>query len=137
MNLITEFTTVPRLLRNVVQYVHDENQTFMLHKVGNSWQEITYKETLETADAISSYFLDMGIQKGDRLALMIENSADYIYYDQGLQQIGAVNVSIYPTLSEGEVEYILRDSGAKTILIGNPFLFRKVLKIANHCPDLQ
>ena len=137
MNQITKSTTIPNLLRNVVGYVHDENTTFLLHKVKENWVEISYKHVLDNADAISSYFLEMGISKGDRLALIIENSVDWIYYDQGLQQIGGVNVSIYPTLSETEIEYILNDSGAKTLLAGSPFLFRKVLKIANNCPNLQ
>ena len=137
MNSITESTTVPDLLRNVVGYVHDENTTFLLHKVKESWVEISYKHVLDTADAISSYFLEMGVTNGDRLALIIENSVDWVYYDQGLQQIGGVNVSIYPTLSESEIEYILNDSGAKTLMAGSPFLFRKILKIANNCPNLQ
>jgi|UniRef100_UPI00404A88E7 long-chain acyl-CoA synthetase len=137
MNSITKSTTVPGLLRNIVGYVHDENTTFLLHKVKENWVEISYKHVLDNADAISSYFLEMGISKGDRLALIIENSVDWIYYDQGLQQIGGVNVSIYPTLSETEIEYILNDSGAKTLLAGSPFLFRKILKIANNCPNLQ
>jgi long-chain acyl-CoA synthetase len=108
-----------------------------MHKVKETWVEITYKQVLDTADAISAYFLEMGINKGDRLALIIENSVDWVLYDQGVQQIGAVNVSIYPTLSESEIEYILNDSSAKTILAGNPFLFRKIIKIANNCPELQ
>lgn len=137
MNPITESTTLPELLRNVVGYVHDENTTFLMHKVKESWVEISYKQVLDTADAISAYFLEMGIMKGDRLALIIENSVDWVYYDQGVQQIGAVNVSVYPTLSESEIEYILNDSSAKTILAGNPFLFRKIIKIANNCPELQ
>lgn len=137
MNSITESTTVPDLLRNVVGYVHDENTSFLLHKVEENWVEISYKHVLDTADAISSYFLEMGIIKGDRLALIIENSVDWIYYDQGLQQIGGVNVSIYPTLTESEIEYILNDSGARTLLAGSPFLFRKILKVANNCPNLQ
>ncbi len=137
MNQITNSTTVPNLLRNVVGYVHDENTTFLLHKVKENWVEISYKHVLDKADAISSYFLEMGISKGDRLALIMENSVDWIYYDQGLQQIGGVNVSIYPTLSETEIEYILNDSGAKTLLAGSPFLFKKILKIANNCPNLQ
>ncbi len=137
MNPITESTTIPMLLRDVVGYVHDENRTFLLHKVKDEWEEVSYKRVLENADAISSYFIEMGIKKGDRLALIIENSVEWVYYDQGLQQIGGINVSIYPTLSENEIEYILRDSGARTILAGNPFLFRKILKIANNCPDLQ
>jgi len=137
MNPITESTTVPDLLRNVVGYVHNENTTFLMHKVKEDWVEISYKQVLDTADAISAYFLEIGINKGDRLALIIENSVDWVLYDQGVQQIGAVNVSVYPTLSETEIEYILNDSSAKTILVGNPFLLRKLIKIANNCPELQ
>lgn len=137
MNPITDSTTIPDLLRDVVSHIHDENSTFLLHKVKDEWLEISYKQVLDTADALSAYFLEMGIKKGHRLALIIENSVDWVLYDQGLQQIGAVNVSIYPTLSETEIEYILNDSGAKTILVGNQFLLRKILKVANNCPDLQ
>ena len=137
MNPITESTTIPMLLRDVVSYVHDENTTFLLHKINDSWAEISYKEVLHTADAVSSYFLEMGIKKGDRLGLIIENSVEWVFYDQGIQQIGGVNVSIYPTLTEQEIEYILNDSGVKTMLVGNPFLFKKILKIANNCPELQ
>ena len=137
MTLDNGLTTIPVLLRNVVKNVHAETDTFLLQKIDDAWVNITYKEVLQKADAISSYFLEMGVTKGDRLALIIENSPEYVYYDQGLQQIGAVNVSVYPTLSESEIEYILKDAGARAILVGNPFLFRKILKIANNCPDLQ
>lgn len=136
MDLINEFTTVPQLLRNVVKHIHPETDTFLIRKIKENWEEITYKETLANADAISSYFLEIGIQKGDRLALIIENCPEYVYYDQALQQLGAINTSIYPTLSEAEIEYILIDSGAKTILVGSPFLLKKIIKIANHCSEL-
>lgn len=127
---------IPKLLRNVVSTIHSENDPFLMHKKGISWEEISYKQTLENADAVSSYLIDIGIQKGDRIGFILENSPEYIYYDQGLQQIGAVNVSIYPTLSENEIEYILIDAGVKTLLVGNPFLLKKILKIANNCPEL-
>ena len=137
MNLKTEFTTVPKLLRNVVENIHPETSTFLIHKEGNEWKGISYKETLDNADAISAFFLEMGIKKGDRLGLIIENSPQYIFYDQGLQQIGGVNVSIYPTLSEGDIEYIINDSEIRAILVGTPFLLKKILKIANNCPSLE
>src|ERR1700756_3152644 len=136
MNTAAERSTIPSLIRYIVNNIHPDTQTFMSHKVGDTWVDISYKETIEKADAISAWFLDIGIKKGDRLALIIENGPDYIYYDQALQQIGAVNTSIYPTLSENEIEYILNDSGAKTIIAGNPFLLRKVYKVANNCPNL-
>ena len=136
MNISTDINTVPKFIRNTVANIHPETYTFLKHKVGDIWVEISYKQALEKIDAISAWFLSIGVQKGDRLALIIENGPDYVYYDQALQQIGAVNTSIYPTLSEAEIEYILNDSGAKTIIVGNPFLLRKVAKIANNCPEL-
>lgn len=136
MDLRTEFNTIPNLLRNVVEHIHSADHPFLVHKVADEWIEISYKQTLDNADAISAYLLDIGIQKGDRLGFLLENSPEYIYYDQGLQQIGAVNVSIYPTLTESEIEYILNDAGVKTLLVGNPFLLKKILKIADNCPEL-
>jgi len=136
MNIVAEQSTIPGLIRNIVANIHPDTRTFMMHKVKDTWVEISYKQALEKIDALSAWFLDIGIKKGDRLALIIENGPDYVYYDQALQQIGAVNTSIYPTLSEAEIEYILNDSEARTILCGNPFLFRKVLKVANNCASL-
>lgn len=136
MTLAHERTTVPSLIRYLVKYIHPDTKNFLCHKVGDTWVDITYREALDKIDAISAWFIDIGIQKGDRLALIMENGPDFIYYDQALQQIGSVNTSIYPTLAENEIEYILNDSGARTIICGNPFLFRKVLKVANNCPAL-
>ncbi|WP_184543079.1 AMP-dependent synthetase/ligase [Mucilaginibacter sp. FT3.2] len=136
MSSRTDLLTVPSFIRNTVANIHPESHTFLIHKVKDTWVEISYGEALEKIDAISAWLLNLGIKKGDRLSLIIENGPNYVYYDQALQQIGAVNASIYPTLTENEIEYILNDSGAKTIIAGNPFLFRKVLKIANNCPEL-
>jgi long-chain acyl-CoA synthetase len=136
MNTAAEQSTIPSLIRNIVQNIHPDTHTFMSHKVNDVWVDISYRQALGKIDAISAWFLEIGIKKGDRLALIIENGPDYVYYDQALQQIGAVNTSIYPTLTEAEIEYILNDSGARTILVGNPFLLRKVVKVANNCPAL-
>ncbi len=133
----TEFSTVPSLLRNVVEHIHQPEETFLIHKKNTTWEEISFKDTLQRADSVSAFFLEKGIVKGDRLGLMIENSPEYVYYDQGIQQIGVINVSIYPTLSEQEVAYIINDSGIKAILVGNPFLFKKVLKVADNCKELK
>jgi len=133
----SEFSTVPTLLRNVVKHIHKPQETFLIHKKGANWEEISFQETLAKADAVSAFFLEKGIVKGDRLGLMIENSPEYVFYDQGIQQIGVINVSIYPTLSEQEVAYIINDSGIKAILVGNPFLFRKILKVAENCRELK
>ncbi|ETZ21086.1 long-chain fatty acid--CoA ligase [Pedobacter sp. V48] len=132
-----ESATIPSLLRNVVENIHKPEETFLIDKKSTEWEEISFKETLDNADAVSVFFLNKGIKKGDRMGLMIENSPEYVYYDQGIQQIGAINTSIYPTLSEHEVEYIINDSGIKAILVGNTFLYKKILKIAGNCRQLK
>lgn len=137
MVTFNESSTVPSLLRNVVDNIHKPEETFLIHKECEKWEEISFAQTLAKADSVSQFFLDKGMVKGDRLGLMIENSPEYVFYDQGIQQIGVINVSIYPTLSEQEVAYILNDSGIKAILIGNPFLFRKIVKSADNCADLK
>lgn len=137
MNTEIDLKIIPNLIRNIVANIHPETNTFMSHKVGDKWVDISYEDALQKIDAISAWLLNIGIKKGDRLGLIIENGPDYIYYDQALQQIGAVNTSIYPTLSEAEIEYILNDSGARTILVGNPFLLRKIVRVANNCPALM
>jgi len=136
MVTFSEFSTVPSLLRNVVENIHSPEETFLIHKKNTEWQEISFATTLHKADLVSSLFLSRGIKKGDRMGLIIENSPEYVYYDQGIQQIGAINVSIYPTLSEHEVEYIINDSGITAILVGSPFLYKKILKIAANCKEL-
>ena len=132
-----ESSTVPSLLRNVVENIHPPENTFLIHKKNEDWENISFKQTLDHADAVAAFFLEKKIAKGDRMGLMIENGPEYVFYDQGIQQIGAINVSIYPTLSEQEVEYIINDSGMKALLVGNPFLYKKVLKIADNCKHLQ
>lgn len=137
MNTPAEQSTIPCLIRNIVKNIHPDTHAFMSYKVNDVWEDISYRQALDKIDAISAWLLDIGIDKGDRLALIIENGPDYIYYDQALQQIGAINTSIYTTLSETEIEYILNDSGAKTILVGSHFLMRKVLRVANNCAALM
>lgn len=131
-----ENLTIPNLLRNVVAHIHQPDTTFLKRKLKDNWEEISFETTLEKADHISAYFLDNGIEKGDRIGFIIENSPEYVFFDQAAQQIGAVNTSIYPTLSESEIEYILKDSGVKILLVGSPFLLKKAIKIANNCPEL-
>jgi long-chain acyl-CoA synthetase len=137
MSSSDKISTIPSLLRNVVENIHPPEATFLMHKGNADWENISFKATLDNADAVSAFFLNKGIAKGDRMGLMIENGPEYIYYDQGIQQINAINVSIYPTLSEHEVEYIINDSGMRAILVGNTFLYKKILKIAANCRHLE
>lgn len=131
------YPSLHHMMRNAASKIKTPHHNYMYEKVGNEYKAITYGETFEKLNAISAYLYDLGLRKGDRAALVLENCPEFIYFDQGLQQIGAVNASIYPTLSEGEIEYILNDSGSRVVLVGSPFLLKKVLKVRSLCPALQ
>lgn len=137
METTTQISTIPQLLRNVASYVHSGDSIFMLSRGKTEYEPITYKETFQKLNAVATWLHTQGVKKGDRVAFLIENSPEWVIFDQGLQTIGGVNVSIYPTVPEHDVEYILNDSQSKAILIGNPFLFKKILKIHQNCPYLQ
>lgn len=137
MEIELPYPSLHHMMRNAASKIKTPHHSYMFEKVGDAYKPITYGETFEKLNAISAYLYELGMRKGDRAALILENCPEFIFFDQGLQQIGAVNASIYPTLSEGEIEYILNDSGSKVILVGTPFLLKKVLKVRGLCPALQ
>jgi long-chain acyl-CoA synthetase len=136
-----EFPVYPSLhyyMRNAARSIHRPDEIYLLEKKKSGpYHGVTYQEVLDEANAVSAFLMEMGMKKQDKVALILENSPEYICFDQGLMQLGLVNVSVYPTLSEPEVTHILNDSGAEAILIGTPFLLKKILKIKAACPALR
>ncbi len=131
------FPSLHPYLKHAATQLKSPDSIYLLEKKKDSYRGITYQQVLDDANAISAYFHHLGFEKQQMVALIIENCPEYIQFDQGLMQLGLVNVSIYPTLSESEVEYILNDSGARAILVGTPFLLRKINKIKHNCPKLE
>ncbi len=132
-----QFTSLHYFLRNAANNIKTPDSVFLLKKSKEKYEGITYREVLEKTNAISAFLLDKGYKKGDKAALITENCPEYICFDQGLMQLGMINVSVYPTLSESEVEHILNDSQASAILVGTPFLLKKINKIKANCPHLK
>ncbi len=131
------FPSLHYFLRNAATQIKTPESTFLLKKVKEAYEAITYQHVLDEANAISAFLINKGYKKGDKAALIIENCPEYIAFDQGLMQLGMINVSIYPTLSESEIQYILNDSEAVVILVGTPFLLKKINKIKANCPHLK
>ncbi len=131
------FPSLHPYLKHAAHSLKTPDSIYLLEKKKDSYRGITYLQVIEEANAISAYFLNMGYQKQEMVALIIENCPEYIAFDQGLMQLGLINVSIYPTLSESEVEYIINDSGSRAILVGTPFLLKKINKIKHNCPKLE
>jgi long-chain acyl-CoA synthetase len=125
------------MLRNAAHKIKTPESTFLLRKQAEAYESIPYSHVLNEANAVSAFLHDKGYRKGDKAALIIENCPEYIAFDQGLMQLGMINVSVYPTLSESEVAFILNDSQAVVILVGTPFLLKKINKIRSACHHLK
>lgn len=71
-------------------------------------------------DALSLGMLRLGLRKGDKVALIANNSPQWNMVDFASQQIGVVLVPIYPTISVAEFDYILKHSEAKAVFLESP-----------------
>jgi long-chain acyl-CoA synthetase len=131
------FGSLHEFFLNSANNIHKPEHIFLMEKNGKEYESITYQTALENIELWASYLYHIGIRKNDKVAICLDNCPEFIYLDQALQKIGAVNVSIYPTLTPEETAFILNDSNSKAVLLGNPFLFKKFLKVEQKCPDIQ
>lgn len=131
------FVSLHEFLLNSGNVIHTPETTFLLEKVNGVYTEISYKTAFENINFWASYLYSIGIRKNDKVAVCMENGPEFLYFDQALQKLGAVNVSIYPTLTAEETAFIINDSESKAILLGNPFLLKKFQKIELKCPKIE
>ena len=78
--------------------------------------KITYGEILERADTLASFLVAKGVKEGDKVALFLRNSPEFIYSTFAASKIGAILVPVNTFLKEEELSYILRDSGASVLI---------------------
>ena len=79
-------------------------------------EKISYGEIKETADKLAGYLSKQGVKKGDKVALFLRNSAEFIYAIFAVSKLGAVLVPINTFLKSEELSYILEDSGASVLI---------------------
>lgn len=80
---------------------------------------------------------DLGIQRGDRVAILSENRPEWSITDYSLLGAGAVSVPLYTSLPPAQIEYILTNSGCRGILVESPELLEKVLAVRKRLPHLE
>lgn len=81
----------------------------------------TYRELDERSNAVANALVERGIEPGDRVALVMSNCLGYVIADLALLKAGAVKLPLNDMLTEDEFEYMLRDSGAGTVIAGPNF----------------
>lgn len=79
-------------------------------------RKITYRELREQVDRVAAALCDLGVKKGDRIALLLLNSPQFIISYFGAVKAGATVTAISPVYVSPEIKHQLEDSGAKMII---------------------
>jgi long-chain acyl-CoA synthetase len=107
-------------------------------KKNGAWEKTSTQEYIAQANAVSRALLRMGIQKDDKIAVITSNNrTEWHIMDIGIQQTGAQNVPIYPTIAEEDYEYILNHSGSIYCFVSDEEVLQKVNAIKHNVPTLK
>ncbi|HMW11791.1 MAG TPA: long-chain fatty acid--CoA ligase [Chitinophagales bacterium] len=102
------------------------------------WWKLSTDELIQQSNNMSLGLLKLGINKGDKVAVVTSaNRTEWNICDQGIGQIGAINVPLYPTISTKDYEYILNHAEAKICIVSDAKLYEKVKDLKASVPSLQ
>jgi len=101
------------------------------------WIDLSYRELAERVHAASVGLRELGLQDGDRVAILSDNRPEWAITDYACLTARCTDVPIYPTLPARQIEYILRDSGAVALFVSSWSQLEKVLSIRDQLPALR
>ena len=104
---------------------------------GRRW---TYRELAADVNALALGFLDRGVAKGERVGIWAPNCAEWTMVQYATAKIGAILVNINPAYGSRELEYVLRQSGIRTLVAAPKFRTSDyagmIAEVRPRCPDL-
>jgi long-chain acyl-CoA synthetase len=92
----------------------------------DGWRNISHRELLAHVHALSDGLAALGLQRGERVALLSENRPEWAQSDWALLASGMLNVPLYPTLPANQLAFILNDSGARAVFVSNAEMLEKI-----------
>ena len=101
-----------------------------------TWQPMTAEAFYARVRALAACFAAWGVGKGDRVALLAENRWEWTATDFAALALGAVDVPLYATLPAEQIGYMLKDSGAKVVVVSSREQYDKV-RTAKDLPALE
>ena len=107
------------------------------NKESGAWRNYTWAEAGKIIREIGNGLLALGVEPGERVAILSENRLEWIFTDLGILSAGAVSVGIYPSVLAAEVAYIVSNSAARVIFVSNPGQLQKLADRAETMPTLQ
>lgn len=129
----------PRLFDLVPRYIekYGYKDCLFAGKVNKQWVKYDGKKFYEMTNSISYGLLKLGVKKGDRIALIATNAPEWNMIDFAIQQVGAICIPIYPTISHDDYKYIFNHSEANIAFFTNKHLYSKVADIIAGIPTIK
>ncbi|WP_321368283.1 long-chain fatty acid--CoA ligase [uncultured Draconibacterium sp.] len=100
-------------------------------KKDGKWYTYSTEEYYKKSQQLALGMMAFGLKRGDKVATVTTNRAEWNIADMGLAMAGIVHVPIYPTLGDDEYKYILKHAEVKIILAGDKKLFQSMCPLAN------
>lgn len=106
-------------------------------RVGGRWLPVTHAQLAEQVTELAGGLMAWGLAPGDRVAIFAGTSFEWMVCDFAIWTAGGVTVPIYETSSAGQVEWILRDSGASGVFVATAALADTVASVRDSLSDLR
>jgi long-chain acyl-CoA synthetase len=127
--------SVIHLLLNSIRNFPDKD--VLRYKKNGNYQGITYQEFGQQIEVLTYALQDMGLQSGDRIAILSYNRPAWPLSDFAIFSMRGITVPIYHTLPPNQICYILKDCGARAIFVENQLQYEKIRQIRSKCPELE
>jgi len=130
--------TEPKRLFDLIPYQLENlpNQNCISDKKENKWINYNAETVQSLIDQFSMALLKLGIEAGDKIAIISQNRTEWNFVDLGILQTGCVDVPIYPNISVQEYEYIFNDAEVKYAFVANDDLYQKIFSIKQKVKSL-
>lgn len=112
-------------------------QVALRRKVDGRWEQITWRGYREAARKVGLGLLSLGLEKGQAVAILSETRAEWAFADMGILGVGGITVPIYQSNLAHEVEYILKDSAARFLILEDVRQWSKVRGLLEGLPQLE
>lgn len=127
--------TIIDLLANSAEKYGDN--PYLLEKKTDRYESITYKETKELSYVTAAGLIALGLEKGDRVALLSESRTDWVISELGILHAGAICVPLSILLKEGaDLKFRLDHSGSRWVIV-SALQYEKINAIRTELPNLE
>lgn len=131
---IEEAGSLPGLFRERVKRTPQATAYRHFDAAQSRWDEFTWQESARQITAIQVALEKEGLKAGDRVAVMLRNCPQWIFYEQAALGLGLVVVPLYPDDRAENVSYVLQDAGVKLLLVEDDVTLAKLTSI---CAQIQ